>query len=90
MFLSRALTKTESNINTKHEHVCHIANSTSVTLCKRYTPSEVLSEKYLFYLLGNISLRDYLNDICLGKTQNPNICRLCINTYKKLVRTDNV
>jgi hypothetical protein len=85
MFLTKAILKREYGIRIEHIPVCHIANNPNKTLCKKYTPSEESSDRYIFSLFEDISLEDYLKGICLGKIQNPNMCKLCINTYKKSI-----
>lgn len=82
MFLTRAMTY-EDGEQTRTEYVIHLAEDMSTTLCNRYTPAERIEEKSLLYLLGGMSLKAYLREVCYGNIKDPNVCRFCINSYKK-------
>jgi hypothetical protein len=83
MFLTRVGVEDDCGI-TRLSPKYHIAESMNSTMCSRYTPSNKVEGNDLFMLLGEHTLKNYLEDILINKRKDHDICTHCIKSLKNI------
>jgi len=82
MFLTR-VAQIKEGFSTLNTSVLHIAENRMTTLCRRYTPAHQINDEEIYSELGGMTLKEYLKMLCNNNKIENNICRLCLDKYKK-------